>query len=364
MNYSIRLERLRSELRRQKIDAILISNLSNIRYITGFIGDSAKVIISSDRACFYTDSRYQIAAHSLVSELYDISIGSINSVSICQEFIGDNLSNICAIEGEHISARVYIELQKVIPNVVVCSKLVENIRLIKDTDEIAHLEKASEILDGCFMAIQKLLYQGMTEIDLADALHGEMRNLGGEGLCFPTIVASGGRSALPHAIPTENTLEIGQLLTVDMGVYYSGYCSDATRTYCIGTSTDDQQNKYTAVWEAQAAAIHALKPGVRCNDLDGIAKNILQAYGFDTLFTHALGHGIGLDVHEQPTVSSKDTTLLKKGMIITCEPGIYDEKWGGIRIEDTLLVTDTGCRSLNSVAKPRVLPTLHLSRKD
>ena len=219
-------------------------------------------------------------------------------------------------------------------------------RQIKTPEEIELLRQAEHIGDLAFEDILGILKPGMTELEVAAELEYSMKKHGAEGFSFDTIAASGKNSSMPHAIPSEKKLENGDFLTMDFGCIYKGYCSDMTRTVCIGKASDEQKKIYNIVLSAQLAVLENLKPGMMCKDVDRIARDYITAQGYGEYFGHGLGHGVGLYIHESPAFNTRDTSIVKAGMIETDEPGIYLPNKFGVRIEDMILITEDGCEPL------------------
>ena len=353
MNYSDRLQKLHGKLPSLECDAIVVSNLTNVRYLCGFTGSSGMLIVTRNDAHFISDFRYRSQAAQQVPREYSIVIaekGLWPQAAILLE------SAACVgFEAEHLSVATMEEVSELMPQVHLWAtkRAVEDLRLIKDTDEIAVIERAVAVIDETFARILRVLDVGQTERFVALELERIMRELGATGPSFEIIVASCVRGALPHGIASEKTLERGDMITIDMGAIVDGYCSDCTRTVCLGAPTAEQQRIYKTVWDAQVAAAKALRPGLSCVDADNVARAIITETGFGDAFGHGLGHGVGLEIHEQPRLSKLGKGDLATGMIVTCEPGIYLDGWGGVRIEDMLLITESGARVLTQAHKPR-----------
>lgn len=232
---------------------------------------------------------------------------------------------------------------------------VENLRMVKSPDEIATV-KASVLLNSA--ALEQALRRfkpSMSEVDLAAEIEFRMRRLGADSTAFETIVASGQRTALPHARATDNVVRRDELLLIDMGASVAGYASDMTRTFAVGKLDAKRRRMYRAVLESQLAAVDAVKPGISCARIDQTARDVLRGFGLDKLFIHSTGHGLGLEIHERPRVGRKERTKLQTGMVITIEPGVYEEGFGGVRIEDTVVVTSRGCDILTPTRKELVV---------
>jgi Xaa-Pro aminopeptidase/Xaa-Pro dipeptidase len=261
------------------------------------------------------------------------------------------------LEGDHQTCNQYFNLKNICEGVVIkpLSDKVEQLRILKDEYEIELIEKAVSIADLAFEQILPDIKPGITEREIALQLEYAMRRLGAEGAAFKFIAASGIRSALPHGVATSKTIAVGDLLTLDFGAVYHGYHSDITRTVVINKLNVRQQEIYKIVLEAQMNAIAALKAGVCASDVDYAARSIIDKKGYGEYFGHSTGHGLGLSIHEYPRLAAKDVTILEPGMVVTVEPGIYIQNWGGVRIEDTVLVENNGCRILTKSPKEKIL---------
>jgi Xaa-Pro aminopeptidase len=233
--------------------------------------------------------------------------------------------------------------------------LVETLRMVKSADEIATIRASVNLNSAALEQALSHFRPDMTELDLAAEIDYRMRLLGADGNAFDTIVASGKRSALPHAHPTGRPIERNELLLVDMGSTVAGYASDMTRTYVVGKASPKIRRMYKAVLDSQLTALALLKPGMGCGKLDRAVRNVLRGYGFDKLFVHSTGHGLGLEIHERPRIGRKEALKFEVGMAVTIEPGVYDEGTGGVRIEDTVVVTERGCEVLTPTRKDLVV---------
>jgi Xaa-Pro aminopeptidase len=263
-------------------------------------------------------------------------------------------------EAEHTSVAMLEEIESFIKpaQAVSTKRVVEDLRLHKDEDEIAIIRQAVQIIDECFDYICGVMKPGMTEREVSNELLQQMKARGASGSSFETIVASGERGALPHGIASDKKLAAGEMITIDMGAVFNGYCSDCTRTVALGKVSREQQKIYETVWRAQTEAAAALKPGLSCKAADAVARNVIDEAGYGEYFGHGLGHGVGLEIHEQPRLSKLGKGTLKPGMIVTCEPGIYIEGIGGVRVEDMLVITKDGAETLTRARKPRKIIAL------
>ncbi len=358
MNYSLRLQKLRASLSSLECDALVVTNLTNVRYLCGFFGSSGLAIVASDKTFFVTDFRYQSQAAQQVPSECEIVIAREGLWKEAARLL-EKTPRI-GFEAEHISVATREEIGELLPNAQLIStkRAVEELRLFKDADEIAIIERAVKVIDDCFEHICRFIQPGQSEREIALELERLMRELGASGPSFDTIVASGVRGALPHGIASDKIVERGDMITIDMGAIVDGYCSDATRTFCLGEPTAEQQRIYGLVWDAQIVASNALRAGLSCFDADEIARKIIRDAGLVEAFGHGLGHGVGMEIHEAPRLSFLGKGDLQAGMIVTCEPGIYLDGFGGVRIEDMLLITEDGHRVLTKATKPREIIAL------
>ncbi len=352
MNYEGRQERLVTGLGNE-IDALLITDLTNVRYACGYVGSNGIVLLTVNRRVLFTDFRYLEAAAKQTRGVEVIEAGrdlhEKLSAVIAEEIPGGRLG----FEAGEVTVSRHEKLAAGLAGVtlVPTSNRVENVRLYKESDEIAAMARASEIADTAFAACANGLFRGRTEREVAWELHGIMRTAGATGESFDTIVASGERGAQPHAVPADVPIPANTLVTIDMGSVVDGYASDCTRTFATGPLPDELATAYSVCHEAQAAALAAVSPGIAGVDLDAVARDIITAAGLGEQFRHGLGHGVGLDVHEAPSARPQSTDTLEAGMTITIEPGIYLPGIGGVRIEDLCVVTEDGCRVLTGFPK-------------
>lgn len=335
-----KIQRLRERLSQEHIDAIIITNPYNRRYISNFTGTAGVVVISQKDAKFITDFRYveQAGKQAVGFEIVKHS-GPI------QDEIAAQLKEMDAkkigFEQDDLTYATYKLYEKVVEGELVpVSNVVEKLRLIKTPQEIKILKEAADIADAAFKHIIEYIRPGLTEIEVSNELEFFMRKAGATSSSFDIIVASGARSALPHGVATEKVIEKGDFVTMDYGALYNGYISDITRTVAVGDPTDELKKIYDVTLEAQLYAMEHIKPGMTGREADALARDIIAAKGYGEYFGHSLGHGIGLEVHEGPGLSAKSDIILEKGMTVTCEPGIYLPGVGGVRIEDDLLITD------------------------
>jgi Xaa-Pro aminopeptidase len=360
MGYSSRLQALRSRLHHLKCDALVVSNLTNVRYLCGFTGTAGMVVVTPRDAVFITDFRYQSQAAQQVEKSYSTLIAACGLWREAARRLKKLKVERIGFEAEHTSVAALEEIEKLIKpaRAVATKRVVEDALLCKDEAEIAAIRRAVALIDDCFEYIYGVLKPGISEREVAQELEQRMRACGADGPSFTTIVASGERGGLPHGVASSKKLAAGEMVTIDMGALLDGYCSDCTRTVCLGQPTARQQEIYEIVWRAQTAAAAALRPDLNCKAADAVARRVIAEAGYEERSGHGLGHGVGLEIHEQPRLSKLGKGPLKPGMIVTCEPGIYLEGWGGVRIEDMLVITAEGAQTLTQAPKPRQILAL------
>jgi len=352
----MRRERAAQQVSALKLDACLITSLHNVRYLTGFTGSSANVLLFHDgNAVLFTDPRYTVQSKQQVNCAIHIAKGPLTK-SLMEEVARRRISKI-GFEPEHINVARLEGLTKALPArarlLPVGEGMIARQRMIKDDGEIALIRHAVTVNSKALELALKRLKPGMTETGLAAEIDYQSRKLGANGPAFDTIVAAGKRAALPHARPGSAKIGPGMVL-IDMGAFCDGYASDMTRMVHLGPASPKYKRAYRAVLESQLAAIAAVRPGVTAGSIDRAARRVLKKHGLEREFVHSTGHGLGLEIHEGPRLGQNDKTPLEPGMAITIEPGVYLEGWGGIRIEDTVLVTKDGCEILTPTSKDLV----------
>jgi Xaa-Pro aminopeptidase len=341
--------------RLQKDECVLIIKPENRLYFSGFSGTSAYLLIAADRAFFLTDFRYMEQAHAQVSG-YEIVKHAEEPFDTISDLFKQHQFKKLWIEAEYISYHSYKKLLEKIPSLNTSSIIgiddqIEDLRVIKEKYEVESIKAAAAIADTAFTEMIKQIRPGMSEIHISAILEYEMKKLGSSIPSFETIVASGTRSSLPHGVSSLKVVENGDLIVIDFGATYKGYHSDITRTICIGRANDEQKKLYETVLESQLLAVRSVVAGIKGNELDGIARDYLKSHGYDKEFGHSLGHGVGLEIHENPRISPSSATLLEPNMVITIEPGVYLENKYGVRIEDLLVVTKEGYEILSHTTK-------------
>ncbi len=347
-----RIKSLQQKLVDQKIDALLINNPTNRRYMTGFTGTAGTVLITQKDAILVTDFRYTEQAKKEALD-YDVMEFKDSKLSLIKELIFKLEIEVLGFEAGYISYNTYLEYKnKFSIRLKPILGMVEAVRMIKDEVEIDKIRQAVKITDHAFDHIRDYIKVGSNERDIALELEFFMKKEGASKNAFDFIVASGKRSALPHGVASNKKVEEGDFLTMDFGTVYGGYHSDMTRTLVVGKQPDKEQQKiYQTVLEAQQEATKTVKAGVKGSEVDKVARDIIDGAGYGDYFGHGLGHSLGLEIHENPRLSPKDSTKLESGMVVTVEPGIYLPNWGGVRIEDTVVVREDGCEVLTSSPK-------------
>jgi len=357
MNFLARQNKLREHLATTRFDALLISHLPNIRYLCGFTGSAGLLLVEEPGSVFFTDVRYDTQAHEEVKTAKVV----IARKSILQA-LGDFLAArrkrargwTIGLEAEHFTLAEKKRLTEVRPAGVRLKdapSLVERARMVKDGDELNRIRDAVALGAKLFDRALEVLRPGVKETEVAAEMELAARRGGAEEMSFPTIIASGARSALPHGRASDQPIAKGGFVVCDFGVILSGYCSDQTRTVWVGPVPEDARRAYQAVREAQQAAIDAVRPGVPVGEVDAAARKVLRKAGLGRYFTHSTGHGVGLEIHETPRVADGQPEILQPGMVITIEPGVYfPGKWG-VRIEDMVAVTSGGCEVLTPTSK-------------
>lgn len=340
-----------AQFSKNRVDGLLVTALPNVRYLSGFTGSNGAVLVTGERALLFTDPRYQTQAPA--ESDCDVKIAKGPLLTEVLKALKKLKVKRLGFERNRVSFETHDYLKREATGIklVGLSGVVERLRMVKSPGEIATIKTSVELNSVAFEQAIASFRDGMSELDLAAEVDYRMRRLGADGPAFDTIVASGARSALPHAHPTGAPIESDQLLLVDMGAVVAGYASDMTRTVAVGHPVAKAKRIYRAVLESQLAAIDAVKAGVPAAAIDRAARSTLRRHGFEKMFIHSTGHGLGLEIHEGPRIGRKETMRLEPGMAITIEPGVYVEEFGGVRIEDTVVVTESGCQVLTPTKK-------------
>ena len=349
-----RVEKFEAALTQTECDAVLVTNLKNIYSLTGFSGTEATVFISKTRRIFLTDARYTLIAKGVVQG-FDI-VETRDALGEIAKIIADDKLEKIGFDDE-ISYAYFKMLESLFSGyeLVPMTGFIENLRMIKDEQEIATIRKACQISDQAFLDVLDFIKPGeTTELAVMNFLDARMRQLGASGASFDFIIASGYRSAMPHGVASDKVIQNGETLTMDFGCYYNHYVSDMTRTVHVGQVTDEEREIYDIVLRSNQALIEAAKAGLSRIDFDRIPRQVINDAGYGPYFSHGIGHGIGLDIHEIPYFGKSEEPI-EAGMVLTDEPGIYLDGKYGVRIEDDLLITETGCEVLTLAPKELIV---------
>ncbi|MGI8774237.1 MAG: M24 family metallopeptidase [Actinomycetota bacterium] len=355
MSYQTRVDSARVRLDDLGCDALLVTNLTNVRYLTGFSGSNGQVLIGRDEAVFFSDGRYAARAATLVEGA---------EIAIYKDKLGERLTALLestgverlGVEGATVTLAQWDELaESLAVELVTTKEVIEDLRRVKDETEIEALRRAVAIGDAAFTWMVERLSPGMTERGIALDLEVYMRSNGAEDVSFEPIVGTGPLAAHIHHTPSDRALEKGDLVLMDFGALADGYHSDLTRTVVVGPASDEQREVYDVVRRAQQAGIDALVGGAGAKAVDTAARSVVVDAGYGDTFNHGLGHGVGLDIHEAPRMSDTTTDVLRTGEVVTVEPGIYLSDRGGVRIEDCVLITDGAAAVLGSAPKDKLI---------
>ncbi|HTR47944.1 MAG TPA: Xaa-Pro peptidase family protein [Verrucomicrobiae bacterium] len=346
--------RLRLSLSSLGADAVLVSHLPNILYLCGFSGSAGLLLVEPSKSTLFTDSRYTFQARDEVdgAGIHIAKKGLLRAVvetlkkGRARRRIAFSAAHMTVAEKQVLEAGAGPRIRWVSDQ-----NCVEKLRAVKDAGELATMREAALLISRVFDRTLRMIKPGVTELDLAAEIEHAIKRGGGSGPSFDTIVASGPRSAWAHARPTSKPLRKSELVVLDQGAIIRGYCSDMTRTVHLGRASARVTGLYNAVLDAQQAAKDAVRPGAKAGDVDGAARAALKSCKLARYFTHSTGHGLGLEVHEMPRLGKGDETLLREGMVVTVEPGVYLEGVGGIRIEDDVVVTASGCANLTTATR-------------
>ena len=347
MNFSLRKKRAAVAGRSAGVNALLITHLPDVRYLCGFTGSNAALVLAGGRTVLFTDGRYTTQAKAEAAGTRVVIAKKTAVIAAC-EWLAETPVRRCGFDAAHTTVAALETMRKALPAkrrrgmFVVVAPVVARLREVKDEDEIERMRAAA--LVGCelFEGMLTYLEAGLTEAEVAATLEYAARMAGAEGMSFETIVASGERSALPHGRATTAKLPKRGFVTLDFGVILDGYLSDMTRTVHLGKAMPGQRDVYDFVLEAQEAAVAAVAPGVTAAEVDEAARSVLRRVELDRYFSHSTGHGVGLEIHEGPRLAAKQTQVLEQGMVVTIEPGVYMPGRFGVRIEDMVLVTEAG----------------------
>ena len=357
MNYDIchrgeyemeeRVEKLIESIEKNNLDAIFLTKAPNVYYFSGAspLAGGYLLVTKSGATLYVPELEYEMAKEESIVEVEKFKK---------MDELYEKLKGIEVLGIEGASSYSFILDLREKAGIKEFKKIddtIKGLRIVKGKEELKIIEKACEIADRAVMAAIEEVSEGKREREIAAKVEYLMKMNGAEKPAFDTIIASGYRSALPHGIASDKRIEKGDLVVIDLGALYNHYNSDITRTIVVGSPSDKQKEIYEIVLEAQKKAIEAAKPGMTAKELDSIARDIIKEYGYGEYFIHSLGHGVGLEIHEWPRISQYDETILKEGMVITIEPGIYIPKFGGVRIEDTIVITKSGAKRLTKTER-------------
>jgi Xaa-Pro aminopeptidase len=354
VNAAARADRLTDKLAKAQVDAVLITDLVNVRYLTGYTGSNGLALIGPDIRAFVTDFRYVEQAAEEVDPAFDRRTASVDLLESIKDALPAAGELRLGFEAAHVSVREHERLRGLLPariELIAVQGLVEELRAVKDPAELAAIRAATALADAAFAQLIEGGLVGRTERELALELEFDMRRRGAERPSFPPIVAAGPHGALPHASPRAVAVRRGDLVVIDWGAQLDGYCSDCTRTVAAGAAGERAREIYQLVLDAQLAGLEAVKPGAGGREVDRVARDRIEAAGHGEHFGHGLGHGVGLDVHEAPRLAQRSDAVLEPGNIVTVEPGVYLPGELGVRIEDLVHVTDGGREILTPLTK-------------
>ena len=360
MDHSSRQQRLREALLGARLDVLLVTHLPNIRYLCGFSGSAGALLIDEGGSTFFTDGRYtqqaeaEVQGARVIIAKKGVLASAAGWASRKRSASRSAKSQRLGVEGEYLTVAARRSLSEALPKHIHLREappLVEQARMVKDVDEISAIRAAVARGAELFNSALPVIRPGVREVEVAAEMEYAARKAGADGMAFETIIASGARSALPHGRASNASIVRGAFVVCDFGVILHGYCSDRTRTVYVGTATAEARRVYDAVLASQQAAIEAVRPGVKVARVDQAARKTLQQNGLAQYFTHSTGHGVGLEIHEAPRVARGQEEILRPGMVITIEPGVYLPGQWGVRIEDMVVVTEQGCEVLAPTQK-------------
>jgi Xaa-Pro aminopeptidase len=351
-----RLHEVRRHLAGSGLDALLVSHIPHVRYLTGFSGSNGLCVITPQKQFFLTDPRYRVQSRAEV-EGYGIHV---TSIGLLEELGKRRLLHGSArvgFEAAHTTVDAHSKLKRLLPGskLVPTKSVIERIAAVKDAIELSNIRGAIALTERVFQKLLNMLKPGLSERDVAAEIGYWHKRFGAEGDAFEPIVASGVRGALPHATPSGKKIKRGEMVTLDLGCLLHGYCSDLTRTVAVGRPSPRAKEIYQVVLDAQCRAIEAARPGMKASVLDQTARKVISRKGFGKYFSHSLGHGLGIEIHEELRLSAQSGETLQVGNVVTVEPGIYIPGFGGVRIEDDIVLREGGCDVLTSAPKELII---------
>lgn len=349
---SNRVEGVRNKLIERGLDALLVTNPVNRRYVSGFTGTAGALLLTPSDSWLITDFRYMTQAPQQAAGFAVVEQAASIIATVAQLAADAGIAKL-GFEQDHVVYSDYVSWQETLGSIglVPVSGIVEGLRMIKDETELAVMRDAAALADDTFRHILGFIKPGISERAVALEMEMYMRGKGATSTSFETIVASGERSALPHGVASDRIIGRDEFVKLDFGAYYEGYCSDLTRTVVVGSPTARHEEIYAIVLEAQLTALAGIKPGMTGREADALARDVIASYGYGDHFGHGTGHGLGMEIHESPRLSKTGDIVLKPGMTVTVEPGIYIPGFGGVRIEDDIVITETGNSLLTSSPK-------------
>lgn len=352
------VEKIRSRLVSEKLDAVLITDEKNQRYATGFAFTDGAVVITKKSAFLFTDSRYIEAAEKAVEDNITLRLfgaGKRLSQLIKAELDNENVEALGGEEGT-LSHGAYLAYEKLLGRALTpCQRIFADLRAAKSADEQEHMRAAQAIAELALDDVLGIIKPGVSERDIAAEITYRLLKHGGEGNSFDPIAVTGKNSSMPHGVPGDTVVQNGDFVTMDFGCIKNGYCSDMTRTVAVGCASDEMKNVYDVVLSAQLAGISAARAGVTGHDIDAAARNVIKNAGYGEFFGHSFGHSLGLDIHEMPSASPNANTPMPVGAVISAEPGIYLPGKFGVRIEDVLILNETGCENITHAKKELII---------
>ncbi len=356
MNRNIRVEKVIEQMHVGGYSAMLITSSANIYYLSGFSGSSGALIITEHEKLLCSDFRYKTQSAEQSPDWKFIELAGSLIQCIANILRDYDFVNI-AFESDYINYSEYkiLEENGLIELLTPVKNIVENIRVVKDADELTLISKAAKITDIAFNRVLEIIKPGLSEHEIAIEAEYTMLKAGASGVAFDIIIGAGGNGAKPHSNPGDYKLKYGDMVVIDMGAKYGGYCADMTRTVCVGNADDTLNEIYDVCYQAQTAALSSLRAGQRGCDVDKVARDVITMAGYGELFGHGLGHSVGIEIHENPRLSKACCDVIPSGTVITVEPGIYIPEKGGVRIEDLVVVNESGCKIITGAEKPAKL---------
>ncbi|PWK11272.1 M24 family metallopeptidase [Tumebacillus permanentifrigoris] len=356
--YDVRLSRIRDWMKQRNVEVVLVTSPPNVKYLTGFDCHPMERFMglclqATGEATLFVPSLEQEAAQKAGFPHIVTVSDTEDPMDIVRAVVGNGPFGALAIEKQQLTVARFEQLQTVFGTApaVAAEELLQDMRMRKDEAEVAIMKKAAEIADRAVEAAVRAIAVGKTEAEIVSVIESSMKAQGASGTSFPTIVLAGEKSALPHGVPGNRTIQEGDFVLLDLGAVYEGYCSDITRTFVVGEPSDEQVIIYEAVLAGNLAGIMATKPGLPAKVVDAAARQTIEGFGYGEYFTHRVGHGLGIEVHEFPSMHGNNEQKLVPGMVFTIEPGVYVSGLGGVRIEDDVLVTETGVEVLTKYPK-------------